>query len=202
MRKSNAINEPETPTPTGMKIQEIHRSKHSRHKSHNGFMKSLKSYETDKQPKPSQKLKFGLKNLFKKHKDKNKALVKKIDKFADENISRAINLKKLKKRDSYFDSLEFAQPRSMSRTFTGNYNSRGEGSLRLTDAFNMSSPLDFNTPESPPDEENKTSLNFIGDADSEGDHEGNELEHSVSRIGDFYEGVVKQRNVAILERKH
>lgn len=182
MIKNNGLKEEDVLDPEELKTSQNLKPGHSRHKSYNGFVKTFKSHETEK-PKGASKGKFRMmKTLFKINKNKKKDIVKKIDKFADEKLSHMVNLKKLKQRDPFTETLDIAQPRSLSRTFTGNMNSVGSGSLlKLSDALNISSPNCLGSSDSPKEESPKIDFNLINETDSqEEENKEYDLERSIS----------------------
>ena len=126
-----------------------------------------------------------VKAIFKNNKGKKKKLIKKIDEFADEKVSHMMNLKKLKRKDPLSESLEAPQIRSISRTFTGKINSLQTGHLyRFGEALNANSLMGMSLMSSP---KNDSKINTTNIEEEESKNEEIFLDHSMSRIGDFYD---------------
>ncbi|CAI2382885.1 unnamed protein product [Moneuplotes crassus] len=173
----------------------------TKHKSHGAVKDSLRGHLEKR--KPQNKRKFDImKTLFKKNKLHKEDLIKKIDKFADEKFSHLVSLKKIKKHDPFSDFLDFNQPRSMSRTFTGDMNSLQPNSLRkLSDAIDIPSPIEFEKSNSHKENDNLAGTNLTRKGKSD-EHDTSELVHSPSCIGDFYEGPIIQKNSVIVTKGH
>ncbi|CAI2382541.1 unnamed protein product [Moneuplotes crassus] len=183
------------------------KSKHSRHKSYGAFKTTFRGNEEEKHQKEKEnnKKKFDImKAFFNIGKFHKKDLSRKIDKFADEQYSHMVNMKKIKKRDPFGDMLDIRQPRSLSRTFTGDINSLRSNSIKkLSDALNTTVYRPNKNLSLLKEAETHVDFHNIADGVSEGEDSNEfEPEQTASCIGDFYEGSTLQKKSTILTKGH